>query len=49
MLKLSDFSKMYYDKLKNLGIGEMIHSTRLKDMLLRHMPGFEVHSLREER
>ena len=38
---LSDVSRIYYNKLKLLGIDDVAHSTRLKNKLLAHIQGLE--------
>ena len=40
---MSDVSKIYYNKLKLLGIDDVAHSTRLKIKLLAHIQGLEAH------
>ena len=43
LFKLSDLSKMYRDRLSQIdpGLSQNVHSTRLKNKLLEHIPGLQ--------
>ena len=45
LFKLSDITKVYHEKLQQLGIhiNSRIHSTRLKEKLTAHIPGLTEH------
>ena len=44
VFKLADITKLYRDKLVQLGVEvDRVYSTRLKEKLLAHIPGLMVH------